>query len=155
LAKLGCSLAPNAASMVEVRVNPRWMSVCNKAAPTTGLEAKFSYKHVIALHLAGYNTADLSVYSAELCRDPEVLRLRDCVHVYADETIGDSGACVTIDGRAQMFDLADPVSLELRRQKVHAKAAVLIGESAVGKLSLALERGSLDTFTSCFVQNTP
>ncbi len=39
---------------VALRVNPRWLRVCDIPAPRTALEAKFSYRLTSAMALAGW-----------------------------------------------------------------------------------------------------
>lgn len=55
--------------------------VCNIPTPRTGLEAKFSLRHVVAMVLAGVDTANLASYSDRMTNDPALGNLRDQVHV--------------------------------------------------------------------------
>lgn len=55
--------------------------VCNIAAPRTGLEAKFSLRHTVAMALAGVDTADMASYSDSAANDPALASLRERVHV--------------------------------------------------------------------------
>jgi 2-methylcitrate dehydratase PrpD len=56
-------------------------TVCNIAAPRTGLEAKFSLRLTTAFALAGIDTARLDIYSAANAADPNLVALRDKVRV--------------------------------------------------------------------------
>ncbi len=53
--------------------------VCNIAAPSDGLEAKFSLRQTVAMALAGIDTASLDTYSAATATDPALVALRDKV----------------------------------------------------------------------------
>ncbi|MBI5720822.1 MAG: MmgE/PrpD family protein [Burkholderiales bacterium] len=55
--------------------------VCNIAEPCTGLEAKFSLRHAVAMALAGIDTASMSSFTDEVTNDRDLRRLRERVHV--------------------------------------------------------------------------
>ncbi len=55
--------------------------VCNIAEPSSGLEAKFSLRHTVAMAIAGVDTASLASYSDEQTADPDLGMLRDRVRV--------------------------------------------------------------------------
>lgn len=69
--------ASNAIESISIRVPPVADRVCNIAAPSTGLEAKFSLRLTVAMALAGRDTSGIETYTDELTRDPELVRLRD------------------------------------------------------------------------------
>ncbi|MBQ0919441.1 MmgE/PrpD family protein [Hydrogenophaga aromaticivorans] len=66
---------------VTVRASSACEGVCNIAEPRTGLEAKFSLRHTVAMALAGVDTAGLDAFSDEAVYAPEVVALRDRVQV--------------------------------------------------------------------------
>lgn len=66
---------------VVVRAPASSDGVCNIATPRTGLEAKFSLRHTVAMALAGIDTADMASYSDSATNDPALARLRERVHV--------------------------------------------------------------------------
>lgn len=70
---------------VTVRTHPRWLAVCNQPEPTTGLQAKFSYRLTAAMMLAGVDTAALDSYSDAICARADLRALRDRVRVETDE----------------------------------------------------------------------
>src|SRR5437764_12208147 len=51
--------------------------VCNIAAPSDGLESKFSLRQTVAMALAGVDTASLDTYSAATASDPALVALRE------------------------------------------------------------------------------
>ncbi|WP_371224174.1 MmgE/PrpD family protein [Roseovarius sp. 2305UL8-3] len=126
-------LNPEAVTSVEIHTHPRWMSVCNKPEPTTGLEAKFSYRMVTALSLLGRDTADLESFTNELCGNPNVKRLRDKVDVVADDTLTETQAHVVINTKAgpqrAEYDIAAPLNTPERALRIRAKVDALLGEA--------------------------
>lgn len=122
-----------------IHTNPRWLKVCNIEAPTTGLEAKFSYRLTAAMALSGRDTSALTTFSDGICFDPELVALRDRINVVADEAISDTGVrieALTKSGARLTLthDLSDLVPLEARTQKVRAKAAGLLGAAEADRL---------------------
>jgi 2-methylcitrate dehydratase PrpD len=118
---------------VQITVHPRWLKVCNLAEPVTGLEAKFSYRMCFAFTMAGLETGALATFSDENCADPRLQALRDQVVVQGDASLADGAARVVVDCHGDMarqaeFDLDQAFPLAERRNRVLAKAAVLIGE---------------------------
>ncbi|WP_372836722.1 MmgE/PrpD family protein, partial [Puniceibacterium confluentis] len=61
------AVRPDAVARIRVSTHPRWLSVCNITSPTTGLQSKFSYAQVMAMHLLGHDTARLDSYTDALC----------------------------------------------------------------------------------------
>ena len=117
---------------IQVKTHPRWMSVCNQTSPTTGLGAKFSYRTVIAMQALGYDTALPESYSETICSDPRLQSLRGRITVQADESLSETQAHLSLlrrDGvRCEAtHDLAAPMSLSDREDRVREKAAKLIG----------------------------
>ncbi|GAA6197100.1 MmgE/PrpD family protein [Pseudophaeobacter arcticus] len=135
--------APEIASLT-VHTHPRWMTVCNQPAPDTGLGAKFSYRTVLALQALGKDTARLDSYSAELCRDPRLVALRDQIHVQADDSLAETAAHVTLvrrDGKRLQasHDLQAPVAYEMREARLLAKASALLGAQRSAELWSVLQ----------------
>lgn len=130
---------PAAIARIEVRTHPRWLSVCNIAAPATGLETKFSYRLTAAMALSGHNTAALETYSDAAARDAGLIALRDRVAVVADETVAETASDVTVtlaDGTAlkTAHDLAAPLAIETRTARLRAKTAALVGPAGADTL---------------------
>ena len=132
-----------AVERIEVTTHPRWMTVCNLTTPQTGLEAKFSYRAVMALSLLGHDTAALATYADALVTAPEVTALRDWVTVTVDERLAETASrvrVVTVAGTAEAaHDLMTPMSLEDRQARVTQKAAALIGTGPAAQLASLLE----------------
>ncbi|MFP7673188.1 MmgE/PrpD family protein [Marivita sp. S0852] len=121
-------------AQIDIATHPRWMTVCNQPAPTTGLGAKFSYSTVTAMAMLGRSTAALDSYSDALCADPGVIALRDKVRVSADDSLTETQSRVSVTlhsgaGPVARFDLDAPMSLSDREARVRAKAAALLGAS--------------------------
>ncbi|AXI54729.1 2-methylcitrate dehydratase [Sulfitobacter sp. JL08] len=124
-------VAPDTVRTLRVHTNPRWMSVCNKSSVTTGLEAKFSYRAVLALSLAGHSTAALDSYNDTLCADPQLAALRARVDVVADDSIAETATGLVLDTdqgqRTATFDLNTPLTGPERAQRIRSKSAALLG----------------------------
>ena len=117
---------------IRIETNPRWLAVCNKPSPTNGLASKFSYSHVSSLVFSHYNTAALSTYSDECCNDESLSRIRNLTQAVGNEQINDTATRVSvtmIDGSVYSadHDLANPLPLETRMNKLLAKVDALIG----------------------------
>jgi len=136
--------APEDVAQVAITTHPRWMTVCNQPAPETGLGAKFSYRMVAAMALAGVSTAALESYSDATCADPDLQALRDKVVVEADAALSETEARVAItlkDGTVleAAHDLEAPMSMEDRAARLHRKAAALIGEARAAQIWALIE----------------
>ncbi|WP_170606726.1 MmgE/PrpD family protein [Ruegeria arenilitoris] len=131
---------------LKVKTQPRWMSVCNQLAPTTGLGAKFSYRTVIAMQALGHDTALPESFSDEVCTDPRLISLRDRISVEADENLSETQAFLSLlrrDGarREAVHDLLTPLSLSDREDRVREKASKLIGGETVDEIWSMLRTG--------------
>ena len=138
-AKSRGALAAADVERLHIRVNPRWLRVCDIKQPRTGLEAKFSYAMTAAMALHGVDTADEGAYTDALCQEP---RLRDFwprVEVAGDASLGDTAGVVRIDtrdgaSREASHDLAVRASPEALERGLRAKARALIGADAADRL---------------------
>ncbi len=121
------ALTPAAIARVEVTVNPYCDRICNIAAPTTGLEAKFSLRHTASFALGGVETADPAIFDDAHAQDPSLVALRERVTVgFADE-VGRGCARVSVhltDGR--VVDTAHDASKPL--QDLAAQRARLVAK---------------------------
>ncbi|MDR9392690.1 MAG: MmgE/PrpD family protein [Roseovarius sp.] len=137
----------DAVETVEVRTNPRWLTVCDKPEPQTGLEAKFSYRAVMALSLLGHETAALSTFDDRLVLSPRVVTLRDKVHVVARDEVPEPAAVVrvTTDGqtREAHHDLAAPLDIDTRAAKLQQKIIALHGDDIAGRIMAAAHGGDI------------
>lgn len=120
---------------IEVHTNTRWIGVCDKPAPDTGLGAKFSYSTVLAMHFLGYDTGALDSYRDALCADRDVVALRGKVSVIEDGTIGETATrlviCLRDGSRFEMgYDLNAPMEIVARRDKVLTKARGLLDQNS-------------------------
>src|SRR5205823_4696651 len=72
---------PGAVREAVLKLDAGASKVCNIAAPTTGLEAKFSLRLTVAMALAGIDTARLDNYSEVTAADPGLAALREKIKV--------------------------------------------------------------------------
>ncbi len=125
-------LLPEDIEAVEITTHPRWLKVCNIERPTTGLEAKFSYRLTAAMALSARDTSTLASYTDALCAESALVALRDRVTVETDAAMQDTEAAVVIrtrkgENHRAHHDLDRPQPAEKREAKVRAKAASLLG----------------------------
>ena len=124
---------------VNIRTNPRWMTVCNIVKPSTALETKFSYGHTAALLMTGYDTGKLETYTDALAQDEKIQAIRDRVQVTADAAIDEmvSEVSVTLtDGTIYqgIYDLAQPASHADIGNRLSLKATSLLGADKAGDI---------------------
>ncbi len=144
----GANLEPDDIETVAVHTHPRWLSVCNIAAPGDGLEAKFSYRQAAAMVLSGMDTGAAASFTDDVARNPVLTALRDRVHVTGDETLPETAArvvLISVRGRRLdlYHDLETPIGFELRTTKLRRKASGLLGERRAEALWLAISAETL------------
>lgn len=86
LSKLRPEIRPVSVVTVTLRVHPDLLSVCDIRRPSTGLEGKFSLRHVAAVALLR-GAAGPDQFTDEVVQDPEVRRLREHVEVEASDAV--------------------------------------------------------------------
>ncbi|MFK7875405.1 MAG: MmgE/PrpD family protein [Paracoccaceae bacterium] len=123
---------PSAIQAVHIHTHPRWLSVCNQMEPRTGLQVKFSYTHVAAMVLAGWDTADIASYSEACALDPALIAWRANVTVTGDDQLSESQARVEVaqrDGHTQtyQYDLLDQMQPAQKWAALRRKAKALLG----------------------------
>ena len=131
---------------IKIRTNPRWMNVCNRLSPKTGLGAKFSYRAVIAMQALGHDTALPDSFTDDVCTNPRLKSLRDRITVEADDNLSETQAHLSLlrrDGaRLEAdHDLMAPMSLSDREDRVRDKASKLIGGDTVDEIWSMLRTG--------------
>lgn len=144
--------APDIAS-VQIIVPKSHFSVCNIAEPRSGLESKFSLRHVGALALSGAETGDTATFSDEAALSPLTARLRELVEVQGAEHPGSWAEVLvkTVDGRNldRRADVGVPSQrLDEERTALKAKFDALLrprlgglrkGAERLGDMILAIE----------------
>ena len=131
-----------------IRVNPRWLKVCDIKAPRTGLEVKFSYVFLAAMVLHHIDTAAYQSYDDSICGDGELIATASKITVIGDESISDGAVSISADTQAKAhhttdFDLMAPIDLAVLGPRLVAKAAVLIGLARAEKIWESM--GDLDS----------
>lgn len=139
--------APDQLQCVNIRTNPRWMTVCNITQPTTALETKFSYTHTAALLLSGYDTGKLDTYTDALARDSHIQALRKQITVTPDAAISEMASEVyvtLVDGTEIRcnYDLAQPASHADIRKRLSLKVTALVGQNKAEDIRQATHRQS-------------
>jgi 2-methylcitrate dehydratase PrpD len=130
---------------VVVRVSASSEGVCNVQEPVTGLEAKFSLRHAVAMALAGADTCSLASFSDEAALDPGLCGVRDRVQVEMHDRCGSLTLAEVIvetcDGTVlrRRHDSGQPASdLAAQRHRLEHKfrgmALPVLGADACGEL---------------------
>ncbi|MGR3501176.1 MmgE/PrpD family protein [Pseudaestuariivita sp.] len=126
-------VAPDQIASLDVRVHPRWLGVCDKPQPMTGLELKFSFAGVLAMAARGISTSRLESYGMDVAQDPHVIGFGQRVHVAGDESLGETQARLalrTTDGDVHeaFGNLDTPMTLAQRTRRVLSKSSELVGQ---------------------------
>lgn len=133
------------AQTVEIFTHPRWLTVCNIPDPETGLEAKFSYRHVAAMAAHGISTADIRHFADDCASDATLVAWRQRVSVTANPDLSETEARVLIDGRSYSADLTTLQEVGQREGRVMKKARALVGARA-NLLKQAIDTDDLPHF---------
>lgn len=131
---------------IVVHANAMQLGMCAIAEPATGLEAKFSLRHLAAAAALGIDTSAIESFSDDLVTDLRVLQLRQRVEI-ADDGQPSGGTRVEVhlaDGRhlESAHDIHHPATnLVRQRQRIEEKATTLarsvIGQSQTKQLLIA------------------
>ena len=145
-------LGLDALESMAIHVAGNHRGVCDIDAPRTGLNVKFSIRHLAALALDGADTASLALYDEATALDPRLAQARQRVTLHVDPpggSIGPHGARIelrTRDGRTivEAADVGEPWS-DLAAQwsrlvaKGRAIAAPVIGAHRYEQLVTAID----------------
>jgi 2-methylcitrate dehydratase PrpD len=137
--KIDNRLTPSDINRICIETNPRWLAVCNKLSPSTGLESKFSYRHIASLVFSDHNTAALPTYSDTVCNDPALTRLRDSTEIVSNTQLTDTATRVSLHLSndsiiSAEYDLAHQLPLGIRQEKLLAKCEALLGKQECNRL---------------------
>jgi 2-methylcitrate dehydratase PrpD len=137
---------------ITLKVDPGHLKVCDIPEPKTGLEIKFSIRHLAAMALAGEDTAALGTYSDEMANRPVYREgsRRVSLDPRPSPPEGRHGAAVAIvlkDGRELLAEtnVGVPASDaaaqgEKLRAKFHALAEPVIGRARASEALRQIER---------------
>lgn len=137
---------------IRIRTHPRWMSVCNIESPQTGLEAKFSYAQTAAMALSGHDTGTIASFTDAITQDPDITALRAKMRINEDARLSETQAevFISMEGREMRrfrHDLMAPMPIEVRAEKLRAKASALVGDLHADGLWQAAQGDDLIAFT--------
>jgi 2-methylcitrate dehydratase PrpD len=131
-------------SAITVRRHPAWAHYHGNPAPGTYHEAQVSLPYSVAVALVE-GAALLPQYLDEKLSDPAILRLAGLVKIVPDDTLSRGVSCLmtleTDTGAVHRAlvdhprgSIANPMSADEIRRKVHVLADGVIGRSAVAEL---------------------
>ena len=156
------SADPHEVTEIIIHTHPRWMSVCSIPTPATGLEAKFSYRAVVALALLGHDTARLDTFDDTLVTSPAVRGVLGEVQVVEDDTLAETASQVIVH-RANgaplraSADISRPLELEALRNRIIRKSAALVGATHAQGLHEAIQHtdAEISALTSVLTSKKP
>jgi 2-methylcitrate dehydratase PrpD len=133
------NLLPDQIKHIQVKVHPRWLKVCDLPEPTSGLQAKFSYRMVLAMVMQGLNTGDPLAYKDDLHEQEGLQASMSQLVVMASDQLSDTQAEVRVellDGRSlnKAYDCGATLPMDLLMIKLTAKAQVLVGAKAAASI---------------------
>lgn len=139
LAKLRSDVAADEVAALSLRVNPRWLKVCDIKTPRTGLEVKFSYAWLAGMVFYRIDTSSDATYVDALGTDPRLAAFARRVTVVGDARISDTateGELVLDSGRrvTVRHDLAARLAPEALENRLRVKAEALVGGAAAHSL---------------------
>ena len=76
---------PDDVEAIEVGLMPELHKVCDILEPRTGLEVKFSIRHMVALRLFGRETGDPSIYTDDVAIERDLVALRSRIQVVLED----------------------------------------------------------------------
>ena len=142
---------------ISLSVNTRHANNCDNADPRTGLDLKFSIRHLAVLALDGIDTAALETYNSDNATNPRYVAVRERTHVAFEPNRNRMTADVRVilkDGRTltQFSDSGKPASdINRQWQRLSAKFAALatpvIGEERANRAIVTFSE--LDAAKSC------
>lgn len=143
---------------ITLKVDPGHLKVCDILEPKTGLEIKFSIRHLAAMALGGEDTAALGTYSDEMANRPAYREgsrrvTLDTKPLAQEHRHGAAVAIVLKDGRELLAETnvgipASDVAAqgEKLRAKFHSLAEPVIGRARTAEALRLIERfESLDS----------
>ncbi|MCA0870540.1 MmgE/PrpD family protein [Seohaeicola saemankumensis] len=141
---------PGDVAAIELRTNPRWLSVCNIADPGTGLEVKFSYAWLAAMVLSGRDTSAFDSYSDVVAADPALAAIAGRMTVTGDAGLSDmqaEGVLRLASGGQTPFahDISAPIATDVLRDRLAGKSRALLGPDGGPPATLV---GDLATMTA-------
>lgn len=137
---------------ITLKVDPGHLKVCDIPEPKTGLEIKFSIRHLAAMALGGEDTAALGTYSDEMANRADYRAgsrrvTLDTVPLPQEHRHGAAVALVLKDGRELLAETnvgvpASDVAAqgEKLRAKFHSLAEPVIGRARTGEALRLVER---------------
>ncbi|WP_407495827.1 MmgE/PrpD family protein [Pseudooceanicola sp. MF1-13] len=141
---------PETVSAVRLHVPEGHSKVCDVRDPKTGLDVKFSIRHLAALALNGANTASLDLYSDVTAQNADLGTLRKKVELVHDNVVRPryqvDVVVETTDGRKlkSAYDVGTPATdLDMQEKALRLKASSLmdpvLGDGAADTLFQAVD----------------
>jgi 2-methylcitrate dehydratase PrpD len=143
-------LALSSVKGLVLRINPRWLRVCDIKVPRSGLVVKFSFSWLAGMVLRGDRTGDRRIYTDALANDETLSAFARSVEVIGDETVADlqASGSLRLEGGDEVLihcDLARPMPVKLLADRLRLKAEAMLGDDGTALWDMA---DSLETLSA-------
>ena len=139
---------------IVVETHPRWMTVCNIEQPTSGLQAKFSYRVAAAMSLSGLDTGDIKTFLDEIVRRSDIIALAQKESVKELSHFKETEVRVTVTSPSAetviSHDIQMPMDVSELIQRLFNKASVLVGAEAAERNWAAVHTQKAHQLTALF-----
>ncbi len=140
----------NDVEKLRIFMPPNNRKVCDIAEPESGLQIKFSIRHLAAMALDGQNTADLDMYTDENANDPRYVEARRKIQIVEKELTRRCAGAVSVDAKdGRTFvgetDVGVPATdTDAQWQKLEHKAKTImrgaVGEERTDRIITEVQR---------------
>lgn len=137
-------ITPGNTAGMTIGLMPALHDVCDIVAPKSGLEVKFSIRHLAAMTLAGRDTGDIHTFSDDLATDPALCALRKRItvapRVFDSRTASHVRIDLTDGGiRERQLDVGVPArdldgQADILSTKFRTLAVPIVGEASAEEL---------------------
>ncbi|NOD95293.1 MmgE/PrpD family protein [Ruegeria sp. HKCCD4884] len=127
--RLGTEVDVQDITGVTIGLQEPLLTVCDIVAPKTGLEVKFSVRHLVAMTLLGWDTTAPAAFTDALAADPEISSLSRRITVKPLETTNRMEAAIRIE-RGQDPRLEMRCDVSAPAQDLDEQEAALIAKFA-------------------------
>ena len=139
-------IEPDSVRSIAITVHPQYLDICNITAPSTGLQAKFSYHMAGALVMNRFDTARIDTFNDSICSNITLRKIQDCVRLHTNPDLAETSAEAIItlsngDKFHQTHDLLKSIELPQRELRVRAKCESILGTQQANNLWSQVAQG--------------
>ena len=141
---------------IDIFIHPQYMNVCNIITPKTGLQAKFSYRMIVAMVMNKVNTSKTDSFSDDICKSQNITSFMNKVNIYPTKGMLETSSKVMIKLKngnelCYEYDLNSLINIQDRKNKMKIKTSSLLGKIMSDSLWKFIECG--ETLPSEWIWN--